>query len=116
MAKDQDEFDDIGFVRQARWGEWEAVCTVARCGWMFSQGNRTREVAEKHMRGHAAICHPPRIPVSRTQRPATLTMPPRVGEVVTVADGTVRTVESLCPEGHYRITLDVVIPPAGGAS
>ena len=50
-------------------------------------------------------------------------VPPRVGDVVTVT-GTVRTVEALWPEGHYRITVDVadpasarcqcVAPPASG--
>lgn len=55
----------VGFVQQARWGEWQAVCTEARCGWTHSKGNRSREDAEKHMRGHAAICHPPRVPVRR---------------------------------------------------
>lgn len=53
----------VGYVQQARWGEWQAVCTVPRCGWYASRGNRTRQDAEKMMRGHAAICHPPRIPV-----------------------------------------------------
>jgi hypothetical protein len=53
----------LGTVQQARWGEWEAVCTVARCGWRHSQGNRTQAAAEKHMRNHAALVHPPRIPV-----------------------------------------------------
>lgn len=33
-------------------------------------------------------------------------LPPRIAEVVTVT-GTVRTVETLVPEGHYRITVDV---------
>lgn len=36
---------------------------------------------------------------------------PRVGEEVTVA-GTVRNVETLWPDGHYRITLDTRFPPA----
>ena len=61
----------VGYVQQARWSEWEAVCTVSRCGWRQSRGNRTREDAERHMRGHAAICHPPRIPVRRTSPAAT---------------------------------------------
>jgi hypothetical protein len=33
-------------------------------------------------------------------------LPPRIGETVTVI-GTVRTVEALWPDGHYRITMDV---------
>jgi hypothetical protein len=32
--------------------------------------------------------------------------PPRVGDRVAAA-GTVRTVEALHPDGHYRITVDV---------
>lgn len=44
-----------------------------------------------------------------------VTPPPRVGEVVTVT-GVVRTVETLFPDGHYRIELDTdqyarVTPP-----
>ena len=59
----------LGYVQRARWGEWEAVCTVARCEWHQSRGNRTREDAEKHMRCHADLVHPPRIPVYRATPP-----------------------------------------------
>lgn len=38
-------------------------------------------------------------------------VPPRIGQSVTIT-GTVRTVESIWPEGHYRITLDVDTNPA----
>jgi hypothetical protein len=56
----------VGYVRQARWGEWEAVCTIGRCGWHHSMGNRTQADAEKHLALHAALIHPPRTPVSRS--------------------------------------------------
>ncbi len=55
----------LGHVQQTKWGEWQAVCAVPRCGWTFSQGNRTREDAEKYMRTHAAIAHPPAFPVTQ---------------------------------------------------
>lgn len=37
--------------------------------------------------------------------------PPRIGDEITV-EGVVRTVETLFPPGHYRITLDVLLPSA----
>lgn len=44
--------------------------------------------------------------------PSAESVPPRINEFVTVS-GVVRTVESLFPEGHYRITVDV--PPENPA-
>lgn len=37
-------------------------------------------------------------------------LPPRLNETVTMT-GTVRTVEALFPDGHYRVTLDVDLTP-----
>lgn len=60
----------VGYVQQAKWGEWEAVCTAARCGWRHSRGNRTQTDAERRLRGHASLVHPPKIPVARDVSPA----------------------------------------------
>jgi len=57
--------EQIGYVQQARWSEWEAVCAIDRCGWTHSQGNKTREDAEASLRSHASLSHRPRVPVYR---------------------------------------------------
>lgn len=69
MADSAENDVPIGYVQEANWGEWAATCAVPRCGWTFSQGNRTQADAEQHMRNHAAIVHPPRIPVYRVNPP-----------------------------------------------
>jgi hypothetical protein len=57
--------ETVGYVQQRTWGEYEAVCEVARCGWRASQGNRTAEKAEDSLRLHASLSHPPRKAVTR---------------------------------------------------
>lgn len=52
----------IGHVQRASFGEWQSTCAAPHCGWYFGR-SKTQEDAEKRLRGHASLAHPPRIPV-----------------------------------------------------
>lgn len=48
--------------------------------------------------------------MSEQEHTAESGLPPRLNEIATMT-GTVRTVETLFPDGHYRVTLDVDLTP-----